>query len=822
MKKLALIFAALALTCSVADAQKNRLTLVGTVADSAFGQPLAFCTVQILSKNDTNKRLDATTTDIDGVFSLKRVSKVASVMKISYVGYKTAVFDIDFSAAVGDTLRLDTVLLVSEATNLGTLNIEAAARRFEMDVDKLTMNIDEGLSGASENAFDLLRKTPGVSIDQDEKLTLNGQSGVKFQFSGKDMKLDWEAIKSMLKSMTPEKIEKIEVISNPSAKYESDGAAGIINIIFDAKKNYGVNGSVGADAGYDAAWNYGGYGNISYMDAKWTISASGRINRNNNHSFGGWSKSKRWRDAADTIMFSSTSPESDSHYDYSYVQLYGDYTIDSNNLIGFQVYYNGGGQPDNFSEDITRISHSTTDYNSIDSSAYNLSKSSYSNKSLSAGLNYIHAFDTNDTKLSSDLDFSFSNSRNSSQADYNYYEGDFANLLRQEGLKTENSDDSYDVSWKADFQKKLFKDGKLEAGFKMAFSYQDNGYDAEKNNGAGYVNDTNRTNSFQYTENIYALYLSYSHKFGKKISLRGGLRGEYTHTEGEQSIHNITIPIDYANLFPNARVSYMVNEKNRFTLGYNYRISRPWYSQLNPFLVKYSEYSESQGNPYLNPSLTNNFSLQYSWNYCLNTTLSYGYTKDAIVDVPELKPSSIATIEKPQNLATAHNVRLYLSFNKNIGEKFFCYLSIGGSYNQSQYVSNNQLVDFNSFGTNGWANLSYQLPWKLSVSMFGYIYWNQGLSINKSSPYQNISLSLNRSFFDKALRLSLSANNLLSVKKRTNSSQTPNTMYESEWKSAGMGFNVRVSYSFGKMYEKKKLTKIDSDDNNDRSGGSQK
>ena len=181
MKKLAFIFSIFTLTFGAANAQKDKLTLVGMVADSAFNQPLAFCNIQILSKSDTSKRLSATTTNIEGQFSIKKINNVPSIIKISYIGYATLVLDLDFAASVGDTLHLDTLFMVSEYTDLGMLTIEAKARRFEMDVDKLTMNIDPGLSGASENAFDLLKKTPGISIDQDEALTLNGQSGARFQ-----------------------------------------------------------------------------------------------------------------------------------------------------------------------------------------------------------------------------------------------------------------------------------------------------------------------------------------------------------------------------------------------------------------------------------------------------------------------------------------------------------------------------------------------------------------------------------------------------------------------------------------------------------------
>jgi hypothetical protein len=357
----------------------------------------------------------------------------------------------------------------------------------------------------------------------------------------------------------------------------------------------------------------------------------------------------------------------------------------------------------------------------------------------------------------------------------------------------------------------------LEAGAKAALSVYDNNFNATINNDSIYINDTNRTNGFKYTENIYALYFSYSHKFGKKINLRGGLRGEYTYTIGEQSINDVKNTLHYPNLFPNARISYMMNEKNRFTLGYNYRISRPWYSRLNPFLVKQSDYIEVQGNPFLEPSFTHNISLSHTWNYCLTASLNYGYTTDAIIDVPTLKPNSMITLAKPENLSETQYLRIGIDFNKRIGEKFYAYVSASMSYNQSQYWSNNTLVPFHSFGANGWANASYQLPYNINLSLQAYISWNQGLSLTKSSPWQNVSLSVNRAFFKNSLRLSISAHNILSARKYSYSYETPNTTYESERRRAGIDFNFRASYNFGKMYEKKKLTKIQSDDNNDRS-----
>ncbi|MDR1725528.1 MAG: TonB-dependent receptor [Bacteroidales bacterium] len=815
MRQIILLLCCITITYEV-NAQKEKITIIGNIADSTTHQPLAFCNIQIFEETDSTKRLEATTTDIDGKFTIKKIKKQSAVMKITYIGYKTLSLKFDYTKVKNDTLNLDTLFLVSKSTDLGTLNIEAKVSRFEMDVDKLTMNIDEGLSGASENAFDLLKKTPGISIDYDENISLNGQNSVRFQFSGKDMKLDWNVIKAMLKSMSPEKIEKIEVISNPSAKYEADGSGGIINIVFDRKKNYGINGDVGASTAYDVVWNYSGDASINYMDDKWTFSAWGNYSWDNEKNLGGWSKSKKWQDGQDTLLFYSRTPEANEKNNGIYGNFYGDYTIDSNNLIGFSVSYHEYNSPISPSTSDTWISSSKDDYELIDSTCNIQNASSWMSKSLRGGLNYIHSFDTNDTKLSTDLDFSLDEQNSGSKEEYNYY--DNASIwLRTKGQSSIEKRYNYDFKWKIDYQKKICKDGTIETGAKLSLSNSENNFDAKINNGSGYITDINRTNQFNYMENIYAVYISYSHKFGKKVNIRGGLRGEYTHTKGVQSVGNEEHPLDYPNLFPSVRISYMLNEKNRFTLGYNYRISRPWYSRLNPFIVKQSDYNETQGNFALKPSFNHTFSLSHNWNYCLNTSIHYTYTTDAIVDVPELKPNTMITLTKPQNLATAQSLGLYVSFNKNIGDKFHLYFSVGGNYSGSKYMNNNKLIPFNSLGMNSWANISYQLPWKINLSMFGYMYWNQGLSITKRSPWQNINLSINRSFFNNSLRLSLSAINLLSVKKSKSSYETPNTYYESEWNRAGIGFNFHVSYTFGKMYDKKKLTKIQSDDNNDRS-----
>ncbi|MDR1005395.1 MAG: TonB-dependent receptor [Bacteroidales bacterium] len=819
MKKLNLIAFVLTLITGSAFAQKTTLTFVGTIADSVSKQPLAYCTLQIFDKNDTTKRLDATTTNIDGHFTFNRFKQKPSVAKISYIGYKTLVFEIDFTKVKNDTLNFDTVYILSEANNLGTVTVEAKARRFEMDVDKLTMNIDEGLSSVSENAFDLLKKTPGVSIDQDENLTLNGQSGAKFQFNGKDMKLAWEAIKSMLKSMTPDKIQKIEVISNPSAKYESDGTAGIINIVMDSKKNYGIHGSVGSSASYNMTWDYSGNANLSYMDDKWTFSTWGNKNWNNFKSLGSWSENKKWLDGSDTTKLYSQNPENESFGSRISVGFYGDYTIDSNNLIGFNMFYYDSYNPASGSLSNTQFSSSKDAYQTIDSSYRNETKNNYSYTIISAGLNYIHAFDTNDTKLSTDIDFSLTKSPRFYQNDFTYFLDDFAAMTRKKGQNYNQSNDNYNLSWKADFQKKIFKNGTFETGFKMWFSKQENDMNAQIDTNNGYVNDANRTNNFRYFENVYALYVSYSHKFGKKINLRGGLRGEYTYTNGIQRIGNSSHILDYPNLFPNLRFSYLMNEKNRFTLGYNYRISRPDYSYLNPFIIQSSDYSQSQGDPDLRPAFNHNLSLSHTWNYCLTTSIYYGYSTDAIVNVPSLLSGTMITLSKPQNLATAHSLGLNISFNKSIGEKFYCYFAIGGSYNQSQYTTNNRFVDFHSFGLSGWGNLSYQLPWKINISANGYVFLNEGLSIYKSSAWSNISIGLNRAFLDNSLRVSISITNILSPRQYKTEYETPNETYKSESKEAGLGVRFGVTYSFGRMYEKKKLTAIQSDDNNDRSGG---
>jgi len=801
--------------------QAQKITVIGTICDSATRLPLAFCNVAIVSKDKRERQLIGGTTNELGQFSLRRkFTQPKALLRATYIGYNDISLTLDFSKAKRDTLFLDTVFSSQTSKGLKDVVITAIRQRFELDADKLTMNNDDALSASSDNAFELLKKTPGVVIDANEDITLNGQSGVQFQFNGKDMKMGWTGVKTMLKSMSPKMIDKFEIINNPSAKYDADGGAGIINVKFVKNDHYGINGSVNAGVSHNNAWGSNAGGSLNYVDDKLSVSVHYGIDQDNNKS-SSRSQTYKWKQTGDTMFFNSPESFSKSKSSGNNLSFSADYSIDSNNSIGSYVYWSGSGNsPFN---NVSQTFMSYFPYTIVDSSYSNLNRTSYDNSNISGNLNYTHAFKRKDTRLTSDIDFSRSSYDNSDKYQMRYYYGNQDSIKRSEDLQNQNNEKSWSLSWKADFEGKIDEKNSIEVGVKTSYHYSDNDYNALTNKGVyggTMVNDSSRMNQFKYLENINSLYVSYSFKPTKKYSFRLGLRGEQTNTKGEQKVGNQVHKNNYFNLFPNVRVGYMINMKNRISLSYTYRISRPSYSQLNPFLKKTSDYSYSQGNPDLSPEFTHNISMDYSLNFKWNFSFGYGYTKDDINSLPKTDPQTMVTTSCPDNIAFSQ--RLFLRVNTYQQVTSWWNLMLFGqcSYGRTESDDNNYFA-INTINRNAWFFFmsSFELPYNFGLDFQGNFYYMQ-FGVYKNGGQGNFDVTLHRSFFKKTLRFSLGVSNIF-AQKTTHSKYTYGYSRSESWNTyAGRGLYFNISYEFGKMYQRKtSLQKVQGESMDERSDG---
>ena len=246
----------------------------GRIIDSRTNEKLMFVNCVLTDSKNNTKQIDGVAADTNGVFVFKNIKKKDMVLSITFVGYKRKDIEIKASMLKDNNLDLGDIAIEQTSEGLQEVEIIAVKDRIKLDADKMTMNIDKNTASSVTNAFELLKKAPGISIDNDDNLKLNGKGGVLIQFQGRDMKLPWKSLVQILKGIPSVQIDKFELITNPSAKYDAEGVAGIINILFKQEKTNGWNASIGSNLYYTDEASIMGDVNLNYVDDKFTSTLS--------------------------------------------------------------------------------------------------------------------------------------------------------------------------------------------------------------------------------------------------------------------------------------------------------------------------------------------------------------------------------------------------------------------------------------------------------------------------------------------------------------------------------------------------------------------
>lgn len=818
MKLKSLYLTLLIILISQGLAFSQRYSVKAVVRDSVSDRPIEYANAVIFNKGKTDLPVTGSMTDSNGWVEIKIFRANDYQLRVSSIGYESKFVTINSQDFRDRELDLGIIQMLPVYSDMDEVVIEAKVERYEMDEEKLTMNVDDELSDIVENAFDLLSKVPGVHIDEDDNITLNGNSGILFQFNGRERKIQRSALVMMLKGMSPEMIGKIEVLNNPSAKYDSEGTSGVINIVFKSNKNYGLNGSVSGRTTYMHDFGGGGNFNLNYVDDKIISTLSIGVNQHRNKRFSS-NRSYTALGVEDTILIQSTA-DSWNKRNGNNIYYNLDYLIDSSNSIGINLSYSKSGSP--WTDNITpSLISSFPDYDLIDSSFYNFSGAENNMSNYGASVYYTHLIDTLGAKFTIDLHASINTSKNNSLRDFEYYIGDIDGVLdRYESLKqstlTENS--SYYI--RADMFKPFNKSTRIEYGLKSSLSYLDNEFSSliRTHHDSLYQNNEDRSNHFEYLENINSGYFSFSHTFQRVFTLRLGIRAEHTYARGYQEVLDSTNTNSYIHFFPNISLSRMFGFQNRLTFSYSYRISRPSYSSLNPFVEKISDYSYSKGNPLLEPQFSHSFRLAYIWKFTLFPSLSYTHTNNSVMSLDEREQGELVRITTPYNLRSRDNLHLNLNYRKDLFDRLDIFLNIGTSYSRT-ITEREDITDYTSLSLRGSLNASLRLPRHFRVNIFYYYSSGGQYGIYKYRSTHDASINIGKSFLDRQLNLSIGVSNIF-IRQSTDSEYRYNGIITQRTSlSPRPRYSFSLRYNFGRMYERKRLERVRGEGEDSRVSG---
>jgi len=721
---------------------QQRALLIKVV--DAKNNPVGFANISILSKIDSTKT-NNTITDSIGITKVNLVSKKAYLFKVSAIGYKK--FSKDYF--INDQSSI-AIKLTEDPTQLNEVVVKSTKALIRQEDDKSVVD-PEPLAASSTNAYETVEKVPGIFIDQDGNIYLNGLSPAGVQINGRDLKMSTADVAILLKSLPPNAIQKIELIRTPSAKYDASGGGGIVNIVLMKGVKLGINGSV------NAGFAQGKYGNqfIGFNLNNNNDKLSSYINAQYSNNDGYTITNTDRTITLDSVLRQqaiAVSPNTSINMGYGFGKTFTE---------KWELNYDGRlsqNKFDNSSNSESFLHQISTNQNNGNLKSYvdNKGKNNFINQSFRAKLK----LDTLGGEWINDVSFNFSNS----STDQNYNNVLMSNNSNTGGDGNYGNDRNY-FTFQSDFKKKALGLN-IESGFKTSVLNFNNHSDYTKNVLGQTLADPFRTSSFKYTEQINAGYLQASKTWGPVI-LKVGSRVEQTIMQGHQLIpKDTTFSVNRADAFPyvylSRKIIMIMNYELRGFLVYRKSISRPSYDYLNPFAKYVDPFLYEVGNPKLKPQFTTNYEANISvddkplFAYGVNETTDI-FT-NVVYQSPTNKQVSYRTYD---NLGKSRETYFRIIGVIPPGKKYFAVL--GTQYNRNDYTGfyEGKPISFNRGTWSVFSFHSYKIDGLSTITFNGFWRFKGQQQFYELSDFGTLNTSINRQFLKKKLVLTASYNDFL-------------------------------------------------------------
>lgn len=777
------------------------ISLKGKITDTR-NAPLGFVNVSLLNAADSSFAMRALAGE-DGTFQLNAPGAGKYRLRLSSIGFSdstSAAFDL----VTGVPKDFGTIILKPAVNKLGEVTVSALRPTIVQKADRMVVGIEGTAMAAGNTAFNVLGKAPGVFIDHEGNIQLNGRAGVTVMIDGRLTYLSANDLRNLLESMPAENIKNIEIITNPSSRYDAEGSSGMINIVLKKNDIRGMNGSVSAGYNYNGLQHgYTSAANINYKIGDWNSFFStdfsqrvgGREATFTRIFFG--SAETTYFDQVATGNYSSIGPPS--------IRLGTEYSISKKQRIGLLASYRENSSDSEFLTETWMGPSASAPNKHID--ADNFSNNRFRN--FTSNLHYGLDMDTLGANLSSDLDYVRIRNTGGSNF-YNYFQDLGTQGKVQDFLYTDQPS-GYDIySAKLDYTKPFGKGKKLELGAKASRVISDTDSRFYFNNGSLEL-DPLRTNHFNYKENIYAAYANFNSTLGKKLTVQAGLRAEQTSSTGESYTTGEINDRNYLNLFPTLFVQQKVNDNYGINYSYSRRLGRPNYGYLNPFVFYRDPYTYIQGNPFLRPQYTNAFSVTQVIKKTYNVILGYQDTKDLFSELPRLDVEKKTTIYYYGNMEDSYAATFTGIVPVKISKNWDSNNTLFASYNKMSIMdASGPLVNKRWFGMIQ-SNQTVRLP-KSIIMELGLMYRGKAVSgLYRIAPMSRVDLAFKRSFLNKKLDLTINGSDLFKgsrLKFTTDINGNVND-FDQYMRSRTFGLNLRYNFSKGQKVEEVRRTRVE-------------
>jgi len=796
---------------------QQEVSVTGVVMDNDVNQPLEYATIAFFSKAD-NRIITGGITDLEGKFDIK-VPKGTYDISIEYISYGTKKIP---NKTINQDTDLGVMGIAIDAQSLGEVSIVAERTTVEIKLDKKIYNVGQDLTVRGGTVSDVLDNVPSVSVDVEGNVSLRGNENVTILINGKPSGLVGLNSTDALRQLPAESIERVEVITSPSARYDAEGTGGILNIILRRSKLQGLNGAITANAGYPTT--AGLSGNINYRTGDFNFfnttsytyrESPGKSSTQTQYFNNRFDDNGNLiEDRPDSFLYEEGESEREDKNFTTNVGVEW-YINDSASLTTSLVYRNSDQENNS-----TNISREFDASNNFLSSSERFNPEVEDDKTIQYSVNFNKQFNDNSQhKLTFDFQY-----ETNDENERSLISQDGATVERVQTLQNENK-----VLLQADYVHPIGENSQFEVGYRGNFNEMDTDYSLEFYEDNQFELDTDVSNNLIYRDYINALYTQFGSKIGDKFSYLMGLRMEGSRVTIDQKTTNDLQKKDYVGFFPTLNLGYEISKDQSLQLGYNRRVRRPRSRFINPFPSRSSPTSVFQGNPDIDPSYSDKIDLGYLWNFSkftLNSSIYYEratdvfsfiseptgdfYIRDINSTINENDPtfdevssqyeSVIPVIRRtPINLATndRYGFEFTLSYRPsrkwNMNGNFNLYQSkTEGFYNDTDYGAENLswFVRFNNKYT-----LPGDIDWQTRLFYMGPSEDAQ----NKRDGMFSTDFAFSKDVFDDRASIAFNVSDVFNTRKRSMESFTPTFISASEYQWRQRSFNLSFTYRFNQQ-----------------------
>ena len=738
MKRSFLLAAAL-LSCIVASAFRTGFPISGRVTD-AGQKPIPFAVISLLKSADSSL-VKGTIGDDQGKYYFENIAEGKYLLQVNATGY-SSVYHGPFDLAAGENLVIPDISLTIPK-EMEAVEISAIRPLYTQKADMLIMNVENSPVRIIGTAWDLLSTAPGVVADMNGKLTLRGKSGVLVYMDGKNTFLGGDQLMNYLQGISAADIVSVQIISNPSAKYDAQGSAGILNLITKKGSQQGFNGAV--RAGYGQAF-YGKYeGGLNFNYAKEKFNIYGRYDFGDRNSLERAYINRNITYNGITTNYNQHSSTKGNSFTQA-ARLGVDFYAKHDITWGIRI--DGRIAPDHSrAVNSTLISQANND-----TTAELYQKNANDGKFINGALNlyFKQAYDTNGRELSASVDAISYGNNNLQAFNLNYYDQNGNELAPMEDQRSITTSDIRILVGQVDYSHPFSTKYKIETGVKSSYVETSNDLEFDVLNNAAWEYDTTRSNEFIYKETINAAYATGYADYGK-LQVQAGLRAEQTISDGNSPTTGQHLRNSYVQLFPSVFILKKLAKNHALNFTYSRRVNRPGYENLNPFQFYLDKYTYEKGNPYLEPEIANNIELSYSFMEALFVTVGANKTAKAMTDVTYQVDSTGIGYKTTVNLNDVENLYFGFSTPIPIGKWFMAEIELNETYNHFTSKIPDLAFENESWSFSANSNFTFSLPktWKIQTWV-----WYQSpnmYGIFKTKSMFGSGASVSKSFFNKQL-----------------------------------------------------------------------